>query len=530
MKTEKIGKNLYRTEFSFNKSELQGHVLDLKLSGFNYPQALTDKEVKEYREGMSFGYQNLSPGVTPEAITPKPEDFIPFPFRLLSATVVAPFTWRATEFTEDVLKKSVNLIKDKPVFTEHYTSVNNVIGTVKNPKWVSKTTENGTIIPAGLDGILLLDSKICPVICRNLMSGSLFSNSVTVVFDWKPSHEFESDNDFRRSIGKVGADGAMVRRIATQIHTYRESSVVYLGADPYAKIRSKEDGALVQVEHDSTYNVSFEKEPEDVKNQYEKGKSYFISCGMSGSILSLAQGLRKSPKQGGKNLPAMNEKFLAALYKVMGVAEGMKPEDLTEQQLNGLVKLSEGQTVVNLSGETSGDFFIKEGENAFKGISVEGLTKTTVSDFSKNFVAISEKEAVDTKLTKLTGEVETLKKETERLEPLAKAGETFLKAKREQVIRLYKAATLDKSDAAVVKLFENADVESLDGLLKQYTTEAANVTFKGVCKDCNSENFTFQHSLEDEAENKPGKTTEELAVIVPSINDFRERYTKKTLY
>lgn len=535
MKTEKIGKNLYRTEFSFNKSEMTGHTLNLNVSGFSYPQSLTKEEIKSYRNSMSFGYRDLSSGATPEGIAPKPEDFIPFPFRLLSATVVAPFTWRATEFTENVLKKSVKLITDKPVFTEHYTGVDNVIGTVKSPKWVNASTENGENIPGGMDGVLLLDSKICPTICRNLMSGSLFSNSVTVVFDWKPSHEFEDPYEFRKNIGKPGSDGKMVRRVATEIHAYRESSIVYLGADPYAKLRSKDDGTLVQIEHGTTYNLSFEKEPDNVKTSYTEGKSYSISCGMSKEILSLAQGLRKIPFPGVKNLPKMNEKFIAALYKVMGIATGTDPETLTEEQLADVVKLSTGQKVVSLTGETSGGIFIMEGEDALKGLSVEGLTKDNLLSFDTNFVPKSEKDAETDKVTKLTKDVEILSKDKKRLEPLAKAGETFLQTKRKEVIRLYKAAALDKATPAVIALFENANVESLDGLLKQYTTDAAELTFKGVCKDCNSNNFTFQHSMEDEAGDKGGKAAEELSAeavqnFVPNVDAFRQKFGKSTLY
>lgn len=530
MRTKKIGKNLYRTEFSFSKAEAAGdsHVLNIGAAGFNYKPALAlnQSDLKTFRDTLALDYGFIDPNLNSSDIVPKPEDFMPFEFRLLSATVVAPYTWRATEFPEAVLKASTKKLENKPVFTSHYTSVDNVIGQVKNPVWSKKSTEQGKTIPAGIDGVLMIDTKIAPRVARNLLTGNLFSNSVTVVFDWKPSHSFESDYEFRESIGTLHKDGEMVRRIATVVHGYRESSVVFLGADPYAKLRSKDNGTLVQIDHEDTYNVSFSKEATEVQNDYEKGKNYFISCGFSNDVLSLAQSHDFNPFKKGKNKPKMNESVYKALLNLMGLPANTAPDTLTEANLSNLTKLTEGQSVVKLTG--SGDVFVKDGEGVFTALSSEKLTKEVVKDFDNSFVAKSELSAKETEIETLKKDKETLETKVTTLEPLAAAGEIYHKAKKEQVVSLYKAANMGKTDTAVLGLFEKATPTELDGLLKQYVTDAAELTFKGKCGACGSADFTFQHSLANDP--TPGGKKEDAesagGMVVPSLDELREMYNK----
>jgi hypothetical protein len=353
----------------------------------------------------------------------------------------------------------------------------------------------------------------------------LFSNSVTVVFDWKPSHNYDSQYEFRKAVGTLHKDGTMVRRIATTIIGYRESSVVFLGADPYAKMKDKKNGALVQVDYDDTYNVSFEKESEKVQNEYEKGKNYFISCGFSSETLSLAQSNSFNPFKTGKIKPKMKENVLKALLTLMGLPVDTDPANLSEAQVKQLVKLGEGQKVVSLSG--TGDIFVKGEGEKFTAITNERLTKDAISSFDDNFVAKTEFTAKTTEVETLTKDKKDLENKVKTLEPLSKIGEGFITKKRAEVIRLYKAANIGKVDNTVVGLFEKANAEELDGLLKQYVTDATELAFKGKCTDCGGTEFSFQSSLENDP-TPAGDVGNEEEVNILGLDDLREMYNPPT--
>ena len=156
---------------------------------------------------------------------------------------------------------------------------------MRGAKWTESFTDNKNIrIPAGIDAILAIDAKTNPKIARGVLAGGIFSNSVTVDFDWVPSHDIDNQYEFENLVGTYAADGRMITREVTKIHDYYESSLCWLGADPYAKLIDKE-GNLVNVDITSTYD----SENQTVRDRYTKENRYNISLCWDKNVLSLSK-------------------------------------------------------------------------------------------------------------------------------------------------------------------------------------------------------------------------------------------------
>src|SRR5690606_12701038 len=113
-------------------------------------------------------------------------------------TTVGAGSWKATDFSDvRMLKGSMGKLKGKTVYKEHDQEVDNWLGFVKETSWSEQfTNSTGDTVPAGIDGVLLIDAKTNPKIARGLLMGTIYSNSVTVVFDWEMSHHFEDEWEF----------------------------------------------------------------------------------------------------------------------------------------------------------------------------------------------------------------------------------------------------------------------------------------------------------------------------------------------
>lgn len=194
------------------------------------------------RFGMWGGTLNVNqfmPNVTPDMLKPKDTDFIEPMFRMLSAAVVAK-KYNPTEFPEQILKESMPLLVGQSVNLDHETDVANAIGSVKSVEWQDayKDEKTGVVIPAGINGILKIDGLSNPRIARGIQMDppSIHSNSVTVEFAWEPSHKFEDISEFYYRLGTYTENGELIRRVATKIISYKETSLVWHGADPFAQL------------------------------------------------------------------------------------------------------------------------------------------------------------------------------------------------------------------------------------------------------------------------------------------------------
>ena len=165
-------------------------------------------------------------------ILPRPEDLIYFNFRAISQRVVECY---AVDYTRPgVLEASTPLLVNQRVCKDHRNrTAGDGIGVITQAMWdaVGKDAE-------GLPGInirFFVDAKIEPRLVRLLSYGGVHSGSVTVAFEWEPSHpELLKAGNFWWKLGEE-VDNEIVRLIATKILYYEEFSAVTQGADTVAK-------------------------------------------------------------------------------------------------------------------------------------------------------------------------------------------------------------------------------------------------------------------------------------------------------
>lgn len=424
----------------------------------------------------SGGSQEGAEGTGEERWRPKPEDLIRVPFRALSETIVAGGTWRATDFTKPgVLKAAQGLIVGKPAYTDHFQWGDNFVGVIETSAYSIKRQSKAGFVPAGIDIVYLINAKQNERLAGGLLMTppAIFSNSVTVEFEWEPSHTFENPDDFLRNIGKIGADGKMVTRVATKIIDFHESSILFMGADPYAKMLDAE-GNPMQVERGSTFDESTKY----AKELYTQQKKFYVSHSFSKEGINLTAHIEE---QIGTD---MDKKLEALAKKALGLAEN---EAITEAQLSSVKVVKAEEYTALEKSKTDLEAEVAE------------LKKTDATKLQDEL----KKAQDDVKTQK--AEAEKLKQEKAALEPLAEVGKGQLEAKRKATEELYRK-TVKAPSEAVLNLIKDADAKVLDGLLAQYT---AGVTekFSGRCTKCNSEEFEFRSTLHTGEEGGGGNDT-----------------------
>lgn len=492
-------------KLSFNKDEVFRSSINLGMSGINMP-VISPEEIKnkfgvEGKALEQFGWfggsnnaNTFYPGLdVPEELMPKPEDFIRVPFRLLSATVVGAGTWKATDFSNiDLLKASASKLTKKPIYYDHDTDLLNWVGIVESTTWEDAKGD----VPGGINALLAIDAKTNPKIARGVLIGAIFSNSVTVEFDWIPSHSFNDAYEFENHCGTISAkDGKMIRRIVTNIYDYYETSLVWLGADPYAKLID-ENGDLVNVDESSTYKL----EKETAKNQYEKDKRFSIGLSLDKNILSLNK--QQSKQQ--INFVEMKKELLIMLTSLLGLQEGT---ELTKEHLSKLSIKTEGDptpdpTLAKLSAIDD------EGNplESLPSIEKEGTHLIVAKDTFEKF---------KTEAAKVT-----------QLEADAKIGRDSIQAKRDEVKRLYGLSVGENSDDSVLSLIDSAKPEQLDGLMKQYA-KGATGKFTATCKKCGEkDSFEFRSSEGTLGEGGEPTPTSKSA----SFSDLMDKFDNITMF
>jgi len=129
------------------------------------------------------------------------------------------------------------MFKNRLVFKNHEMEIGNHVGIIGDAEWQGVTeTESGVIIPAGINAPFIIDTKMYKGVAREMKSphSPLRSVSITVEYYWESSHDFESEIEFDRYVGRE-LDGMEVTRVVTEIVNVWESSLVWEGADIYAK-------------------------------------------------------------------------------------------------------------------------------------------------------------------------------------------------------------------------------------------------------------------------------------------------------
>jgi hypothetical protein len=451
-----------RSVLNFSKAELTRETVRVN-GGIQLGKPALHKEAKKALQSFGLFGSNADTNKFYEGIrsasdiVPKEEDFVDVPFRLLSATVVGAGSWKATDFSDEkMLKKSHTKLLKKTVYVDHETDTHNWVGITKAVSWQKSETKNGLFIPAGINGILALDAKTAPKLVRGVLLGAVYSNSVTVDFAWEKSHPEMSDEEFYDRMG-LEVEGRMVTRKAVEIYDYFETSLVWLGADPFAK-RIDEAGDLVNIDQTA---IAAEKAA------YKKEKVFTISFAVDKNTLALSRSELAKPERKTEN--PMEKAIIDFLKTKLGLDE---TDELNLEAVQTL-DVSDQETVIKAA--TFDKLVAKHA--SLKDADPEKIIVLPTEDF--------------TALEK--GKVTLQALEAEK--PFIQLGKNFLKAKKDEAIRLYRVATGENASEAVVDLFEKADADAIEGLLKQYV-KGATEKFSGKCKSCGSQDFEFRSSFE----------------------------------
>lgn len=401
--------------------------------------------------GSNTDYNTYYPDVTPEDVKPKDNEFIEPVFRMLSNCIIAK-NYMPTEFPKDVLKASMGLLVGQTVNCDHETEIGNAIGSVKEVSWQNAYTDEtmGIEIPAGINAVLKIDAKANPRIARGIMMDppSIHSNSVTVQFEWKPSHSFEREGEFYDKLGTIAKDGTMVRRIVTKIISYRETSLVSHGADPFAQIIK--NGKINNPQYaGATYYSFSDMPPMDEKTLRSKIAYLDFKDIRSNDIMYNTSKPNYEGNQNPKIQNDMNElqKFLDQLFSdgVLSLAEGSTPSmEVALSQVKDLV------------------------------VAKNSLTQ--------------EKAKADQKISELQGEVTSLKEQISANQAMVNIGTSHLSEVRSSAVASYKKLYGDdKVDQNILALLE-ADSTNIETLLSLKATYDAQLDekFPMRCAKCGS--------------------------------------------
>lgn len=547
-------KRIFTGALSFNAASLR-----MGASGINLPPPTDyetylqsfDKPAKDYLQMGLFGNDaNFYGNVTANDAIPKPEDYIKVPFRLLSATIVGAGTWKATDFSNaQLLMASKHLLEGKGVYKDHETDVNNWVGIVEAVKWSEGyVTDDGIKVPAGIDGILAIDTKVDIKLARGIMAGAIYSNSVTVEFEWAMSHDM-TDDEFFRNIGKFGADGKMIRRIVTKITNFHETSLVWLGADPFAKAIDP-NGGLKHIDISGVVNFAkaklgedlteFDQEPEERKKFYTNSKNFEINCGIDENVLSLAKNISKQQNNSeNNNEKPMDKKVMAAFLltfgKQLGITKGL--EELTaEEVITEMGKLTyqsdeDKSKVQNFDlFQSKAVEFLKAGNPEVQSVDVANFLgeHTFIKSTEMDNLTANANLGRDFKDVFGVTEGSYTKEQLSDLKLNAENGIKSLNADREEAIRLYKIAVGEENvDEKVLETYKKADSEVVKGLLKQYT-KGATGKFSASCKSCGSTDVSFQSSAVTEDEEPTPAGVAEVSVV--GAMDFYKEHAKSSMF
>ena len=433
-----------------------------------YPmdQKLTKDSVEKFGLFSSdIDYNTYFPDVNPEQFTPEKDEFIEPVFRLLSNCIVSK-NYMPTEFPADVLKASMPLMVGQTVNCDHETNIGNAIGTVKEVFWQESYTVDGHEIPAGINGVLKIDGKANPRIARgiNMDPPSIHSNSVTVQFEWEPSHKFKDPNEFWDRLGTYDEKGEMVRRIATKIISYKETSLVSHGADPFAQ-KVDQNNHIVNPGYASSVYNSFS---EEVKQK--------IST-------------RVIPHYDFKSFGEV-----AVMYNTSKTyIEGTTPQEDPKSNNN--------KTSKTMNKELQEFLELLFGENMLS--LAEGTTASTEIALSAVKAMIQENKDLQESKTTAENSVQSLKDEVAQLKKTAaenasfiEIGQNHFKETKEAALASYRKLVGEgKEDANIITLIESLDsLSSIKSLKASYDAQLEE-KFPLQCADCGSKNVNRASSV-----------------------------------
>lgn len=373
------------------------------------------------------------PGMDPmldmdEYLTVQDGDYIHVPFRALSACPVQggiiDFGYRNGQ----ALKAAVGLFNGLTIFKDHDHTVDGWCGLTSGAYWDEITPG----VPHGVNFMLDVDVKADPKVARGLLSGALNAGSVTIKFDFEQSHPDMERDEFFMHLGDT-VDGQVVRALVTEVIQCWEYSVVWQGADKFAKVIG-DDGKIV-------------------------------TPGVASNSLSLQQRQEK---------PKMDLKALALL---LGLSLG---DTVTEETLTAAVKAQN----INATALAAATTAKTTAETALATAQTElATTKTQVTELTNS-------------VTKITGDLATsqtqattLQVKVTELTPLAATGTAFLTETRSEALRLYNLVEGATATEAMRTLINNSTLEVAKSFCASYKDRAEQVA-PLKCTACGSANLS----------------------------------------
>lgn len=174
----------------------------------------------------------MAPEELASFLKPQESDYVMIPVRALSATQVQGDTINFGHNQGKALQDAVAMFDGLTILKDHNLSVENWLGQTERAYWDTLTPDT----PPGVNLMMKVDTKADPKTARGLLTGALNSVSVTIAFDYDKSHPKMSDMDFFMNLGEL-VDGTRVQALVTAVTRLYELSVVWQGADKYAKQR-----------------------------------------------------------------------------------------------------------------------------------------------------------------------------------------------------------------------------------------------------------------------------------------------------
>jgi len=394
-------------------------------------------------------YATYYPEVTADDLNPIESEFIYPVYRLLSAVVINPKSM-AIDFTdESVLKASMHLLVGASVMIDHEAATGNIQGVIKEVYWQNAyTTTDGVKVPAGINGVLMIDGKSNPRISRLIMMNppALHSSSVTVQYAWNKSHPDMENSDFMAKLGTYDKKGKLISKKVNQIMMYYENSLVPHGADPFAK--KVEKGQIVLAKQAAQlYKMSFSD---------TVGNNFFTQ--RQGEIMPINYGrLSFSDLEGIDNTINNNINPIDMEFT----------EFITSLGLDATQIADEAALISHLSAQL-GEVVTLQALVTKRDANIVTLTGT-----------ITERDATIVNLTSERDVALTFKAAAE-----AAHLETRTEAKK-----FYNLLKGDKVDAAIIASLDNGDISTVTAQLKDYQ-EQYEAQVPLTCQDCHSVNVS----------------------------------------
>lgn len=400
---------------------------------------------------------------------PAEGDMVVFPFRAITAAMMPGELIDFSHNDGKALKASVRMLDNATMFKDHKRSVSDWVGKVQRTWWSDGEKIQGKKAPPGIDVEGALDKVKEPDIVRGFHAGILKSVSVTLSFAWKKSHAKMTDDEFFDQMGQTVKDD-VVRILPTKITKYFELSVVWEGADAYAKTLSKDDDdsfaprllkAAYQPDNGSQYNIARSEDGDFdvVRSAGNTGSPVILQRkkvdqssrrGMTGHIVSKKN---VKYKKGGNSMNTL-------LEQICSVLSFDESDDITPAALAEIV---ENFTKVN-SEETASQIAAVEAQVT----EVQGELETAQEGF-KSLTEIH---------TALSDEHETLLVESEDLKQMAAVGDQYIADMRKDAIDSFRkiaalnVAGVDKtSTAAMSKQIETGGLDFVKACQQMYAAQ-----------------------------------------------------------